>query len=462
MSRPKSDRPAYCKHKRTGRAFVTIDGRQRTLPGAYGSAESRAEYDRLVGTWLANGRTLPQDPAAATTGPTVTMVCLAFWRHAQTFYVGIDGQPTGEADNFRQALRPLRRQYGSTPTVEFGPKKLKALRASMLLPQPVIDPKTNKPQLDGEGKPVTRAGWSRTYANRQTDRIKRVFRWAASEELIPSSVVADLETVDSIRVGREGARETEPVAPVDVAHVEATIPRVSAQVGAMIRLQLLAGMRPGEVVIMRGVDLDTSGDVWTYKPAKHKTATKGHARTIYLGPRAQDVIRPFLKPDLSAYLFSPADADQSRREERRKARKTPLSCGNKAGSNRERRPRRKPGERYTVRSYYQAIAKGCDKAFPPAPELGRLRVKGKRGSRLETATEWRQRLGPEKWAAVQAWIAEHRWHPHQLRHTAGTTYRREGDFEAAKIVLGHRTDSMTELYAERDTRKARDIVARIG
>ena len=64
MARPKSDRPAYCKHKRTGRAFVTIDGHQRTLPGDYGSEESRAAYDRLVGTWMANGRALPAAPAA--------------------------------------------------------------------------------------------------------------------------------------------------------------------------------------------------------------------------------------------------------------------------------------------------------------------------------------------------------------------------------------------------------------
>ena len=51
---------------------------------------------------------------------------------------------------------------------------------------------------------------------------------------------------------------------------------------------------------------------------------------------------------------------------------------------------------------------------------------------------------------------------YRLRHTAGTTYRREGDFESAKIILGHRSDSVTEIYAERDAQKAREIVARIG
>ena len=144
MRRPKSDRPAYCRHKRTGRAYVTIDGRQRTLPGDYGSRESRAEYDRLVGTWLANGRTLPAAPDE-TTGPTVTMVALGFWKHAQTFYVDDGGKPTGEAINFKYALRPLRRLYGDAPAAEFGPKKLKALRSAMLLPQEVLDAKLGRP-----------------------------------------------------------------------------------------------------------------------------------------------------------------------------------------------------------------------------------------------------------------------------------------------------------------------------
>ncbi|HEX8912971.1 MAG TPA: hypothetical protein VF796_11465 [Humisphaera sp.] len=53
MARPKSDTPAYCHHKRNGRGYVTIDGRQRSLLGPFDSAESRAGYDRLIAQWLA-------------------------------------------------------------------------------------------------------------------------------------------------------------------------------------------------------------------------------------------------------------------------------------------------------------------------------------------------------------------------------------------------------------------------
>jgi hypothetical protein len=42
----------------------------------------------------------------------VNELILAFARHAEERYRHSDGAPTGEFDNFRLALRPLRRLYG--------------------------------------------------------------------------------------------------------------------------------------------------------------------------------------------------------------------------------------------------------------------------------------------------------------------------------------------------------------
>src|SRR5687767_7809710 len=113
MPRPKADVPSYCHHRRSNRGYVTIDGSQRTLPGAYNSAESRGAYDRLIAEYLGAGRTLPPTPGTLT-GPTVTIIAAAFWRHAQAFYVTADGSPTGEAVNYRPAIAALRRLYGAT------------------------------------------------------------------------------------------------------------------------------------------------------------------------------------------------------------------------------------------------------------------------------------------------------------------------------------------------------------
>ena len=55
-----------------------------------------------------------------------------------------------------------------------------------------------------------------------------------------------------------------------------------------------------------------------------------------------------------------------------------------------------------------------------------------------------------------------RWHPHQLRHNYATRIRKEFGVEAARILLGHRSTAVTELYAEVDRGRVRDIVARVG
>ena len=100
-------------------------------------------------------------------------------------------------------------------------------------------------------------------------------------------------------------------------------------------------------------------------------------------------------------------------------------------------------------------------------ELARQRVpaagrKAKRSTRWESAAEWKARLGPAKWADLVQWQQAHRWHPHQLRHNAATRLRREFGLEAAQVILGHKTLSVTEIYAEKNIEAARRIMAAAG
>ena len=64
--------------------------------------------------------------------------------------------------------------------------------------------------------------------------------------------------------------------------------------------------------------------------------------------------------------------------------------------------------------------------------------------------------------AASEWRREHCWHPHQLRHNTGTLVRREAGAEVARAVLGHSKLSTTEIYAEQDVAKAREIIGRVG
>lgn len=47
--------PKYRKHKATGQAVVTINGRDHYL-GLWRSKASKIEYDRRITEWLSSGR----------------------------------------------------------------------------------------------------------------------------------------------------------------------------------------------------------------------------------------------------------------------------------------------------------------------------------------------------------------------------------------------------------------------
>lgn len=407
MPRLKNTTPKYRHHKASGQAIVTLDGQDFYL-GPHGSRPSRREYERLVGEWLQNGRTLPADPHQIT----VASLINAYRKHAEAYYVK-NGESTGTAEGMRGVMRLLRTGYGDAPVREFGPLALKTLRQRM------VD-----------------AGQSRKYVNENCDRIRRMFKWAAGNELIPFEVYQRLTAVDGLRKGRTEARETAPVPPVADDVVDRTIPHLPAIVADMVRFQRLTGCRPGEVCILRPCDVDTAHEVWIYRPESHKTEHHGKARVIMIGPKAQEILRPYLLRDTTAHCFSPTDGERKRLRARHDQRVTPLKYGNRPGTNRKRRRQRPTGDCYTNDSYRRAIHRACDKAFPPTDELND--------------------------AELKTWRKSHRWSPNQLRHTAATEIRSKFGLEAAQVTLGHSNANVTQIYAERDLTKAAEIMRQVG
>jgi integrase len=396
--------PSYRLHKPTGQAVVTLNGRDVYL-GRFGSPESRAEYDRMIIEWISNGRCLPAPTSGVGSDLSVNELALAYLAFADSYYVK-HGRPTTELEAIRQSIRPLRQLYGDTTARDFGPLQLKAVRQAM------VD-----------------AGLCRNEVNKRTGRIVRLFKWAVGEAMVPPSVHHGLQAVPGLRRGRADVRESEPVRPVPDAFVDAIEPHVSRQAWTMIQLQRLTGMRPGEVCDLRTIDVDRSGRVWVYTPESHKTEHHGRERRIYLGPAAQAILRPWLRPELTAYLFSPREAMDERLAERRRGRRTPLTPSQR-GRKRKAKPKRPPGDHYDTRSYYHAVRYGIRKANREAERIGNPPI-------------------PD-------------WHPNQLRHNAATRLRREFGLDVARAVLGHSTPVVTEVYAELDGAKAAEAMERIG
>jgi integrase len=69
-----------------------------------------------------------------------------------------------------------------------------------------------------------------------------------------------LQSVAPLKEGRSKARETDRVTPVRQDHIDAVLARLTEPVQAMIRLQLVTGMRPGEVVQMRSCDIESGAE----------------------------------------------------------------------------------------------------------------------------------------------------------------------------------------------------------
>ncbi len=428
--------PKLCLHKPTGQGYVRLGGRVFYC-GRYGSDEAAADYDRRIAEWLQANRTAPRTPTQAARDPhlpIVAEIAAAFFTHARAYYVK-NGRATSEVHSIQAALKSVVRLFGELPAVDFGPKCLKLCRQDMI-----------------------RRGRARTAINKHVHRIRRCFRWASEEELVPVSVYEALRTVAPLKRGRTEATETARVQPVPDADVDAVVAVASPTLAAMIRLQRLTGMRSGELVTMRTGDILRDGPVWQYVPREHKTEHHAYDRIIDLGPQAQAILQPFLRADPDRFIFSPRQSERDRREERSKRRATPLSCGNRRGTNRRQRPKRQPREQYTVDTYGQAIAYLCDQAFLPPSPLG--------PQDRETRIAWGRRLREDTsgklLAELKAWRKGHRWHPHQLRHSAGTRVRAEYGLEAAKLFLGHHSLAVAEVYAEPNRQRCAEIALRIG
>lgn len=375
MRGPSKSLPKYRKYKRTGQAVVTLSGVDHYL-GPHGTEASKAKYDRLVGEWIANGRELPPDKAKTAAPIRIVELCARYLKYALSYYIK-NGKVTDEVASIKVAIRHINKHYAGTAAKDFGPQSLKAVRQQMV-----------------------EQGNSRRYINGNVGRLKAMFRWAVTEELIPVTTYQALRTLPGLKKGKTEAVERPPVPAVPMTVVEATLAHLKQMTADMVRFQLLTGCRPGEVCSIKPSEIDRSDEVWRYTPGSHKMEHKGRIRTILIGPQAQAVLLPYLLRDESKTCFTRGDGG--------------------------------PFKRW---NYNEQIHRACDKAFP-AP-------KGTEGDELK------------------AWKKEHRWAPNQLRHTRATEIRQRYGLEAAQAVLGHSKADTTQIYAERDIAKAAKIMGEV-
>jgi integrase len=193
----------------------------------------------------------------------------------------------------------------------------------------------------------------------------------------------------------------------------------------MIEVQRLTSCRPQDVVGMRAIDIDITRPVWEYHPQQYKTEHHNDddspdlERVVFLGPKAQTLVKPYLTLNVTDWLFSAVRSEQERNAKRKQERKSPMTPSQAARrpKGREKAPLR---DRYDVASYRQAIRRACLKAGIPV------------------------------------------WRPNQLRHSRLTEIRKRYGLEAAKTCGGHREIGVTQHYAQADHDLARQVMSEVG
>ena len=100
-------------------------------------------------------------------------------------------------------MRPLKALFGMTPIAAFGVDALEAVRSKLLADERRL---------------------SRSTINKRIECIRRMFRWRVEKRLVSPAVCGALLMLKGLKRFRSDAREPEPVKPVAIVHVEATLP----------------------------------------------------------------------------------------------------------------------------------------------------------------------------------------------------------------------------------------------
>jgi integrase len=318
--------------------------------------------------------------------------------HANEYYRKA-GLHTSQYTLIGEAVKALD-LYDSLPVEQFGPNALRAVRETWI------------------GK-----GVCRTTVNKYQGLVRGMFKWGVSHQLVPVDVYQTLATVEGLRRGRTTAPDYDRKTSVPEGVIEATKAKLPPLLRDMIDLQTLTGARPTEMLLLKPCEIDRSGPVWEADiTARSKTEHHNQPRFLYFGPKAQQILRPYLlskRPD--EYLFNPRDAIRQRNADCKTHRHQPVEPP---------KTDRSVGDHYDASSYRKAIYRAVADANKERKEQGLKEIE--------------------------------RWNPHRLRHNAGTLVRRTKGLDGAQVFLGHANADVTQIYTDQDRELARRIAAELG
>jgi len=421
LSVPKPKVPSLFFNEAGGHEYAIVYWKgQRFSLGRRDDPAHATAYRRFVAHVLAHG--VP--PAAAGEEPhapsyVVAELVAQYLDHAATYYRHeADGKPTSTTSCVRAASKPLLENFSVVQARDFGLAELRAYREVLIA-----------------------AGMSRTTCNSYVHTVRKMFAWAAELERIPPEVGVRLRALQPLKRGRSAAVDLPPRQPVEEEVMDLTLKHAPRPLAGLLRTLWFTGMRVGEACQLATRYVDMTGDVWVFRPAKHKAQHHGKDREIPIGPEAKKTLREFVRLEQDQPWFSPCEVIEAYRKEQKAKRKSKdwPSHQRRRERMRKRKPKRAPRDFFTSRGVAQMLVKTIDAA------------------NAAIAKKHAEEDVPGKPYEIPHWSS------HQLRHAALTRIRKKFGIEAAQAIGGHSCIAMTEHYSGGALRHlARTVMQQIG
>lgn len=268
-------------HHKTGQWHVRIRGKSMYLGKNKETAEIR--YCELILDLLG-----PEASIHGANSDAITLAVLLSKYCEASLEEVKPGWRKLKRDNLKQVCEIALSLYSSVPVENFGPLAFQEVRKQM----------------------AKVPGRSRGYVNGLCSKLRSAFRWGVSQELVSQQCYDRLLTVRDLGMGQFGLPEGKKVKPVDLEMVATVLPFLNDRMADILRLLMLTGARPSEILNLRPAELTQDSEGFYYEPSQHKTEKKNCKRVIYFNIEARLILRRRW-PAESNGLFFPSDSKPS-------------------------------------------------------------------------------------------------------------------------------------------------------
>ena len=206
---------------------------------------------------------------------TIGDLCELYLNYARTYYRRrATREPTGEHENIASVLKRWRTFAGEQNDAS----------------------RVTRHQLRAWLDQLAADDLTRAYCNACLSRVRRMIRWAADLDYLPTSVLAEVQLVRPLPAHRSAAREPAPREPAVLEHVRSSLAFMPRHARDVVHLLMLTGARVSEIIEATTRDVVDDEQGRRLVPRQHKTAHHNRHRIIPLNAAAWTIIEPRLKP----------------------------------------------------------------------------------------------------------------------------------------------------------------------